>query len=162
MGTHCACFFLPRGLIICCMELKDVVVPSGRGVTRRQVERSRVRRLLSALCGWGRLRRGGPPDRPLPWTGHAPRRAIGRGLFRARRALPLTLRLERGQLFFIEGTRGTRLRCDEGEAWVTQAGDDRDHLLSVGLCLPLKRTGRVVIQARAACRMTLAATGETR
>lgn len=43
--------------------------------------------------------------------------------------------------------RGMRLRCCAGVAWVTVAGDARDHILEAGQGVVLRSGGRLVVQA---------------
>jgi hypothetical protein len=43
--------------------------------------------------------------------------------------------------------RGTRLVCDAGILWVTQAGDRRDYVLLPGDDLSLKARGKVLVEA---------------
>lgn len=64
-------------------------------------------------------------------------------------ATPTPIReLGRGEMLSLDGDRrGARLRCLEGQLWITQAGDRMDHLVPVGREFVITRTGRVVIQA---------------
>jgi hypothetical protein len=59
-----------------------------------------------------------------------------------------TRELRRGETVSVDGDRrGARLRCLDGQLWITQAGDQRDHLIAVGREFMITRPGRVVIQA---------------
>jgi len=73
----------------------------------------------------------------------------------ARPTLPRELHLESGQLQSLDYVRGMCLNCVEGAAWVTQTGDPQDHLLRAGDALNVDRPGRVVIEARSICRLTI-------
>jgi hypothetical protein len=56
--------------------------------------------------------------------------------------------LRRGETISVDGDRrGARLRCLDGQLWITQAGDRTDHLVPVGREFVITRPGRVVIQA---------------
>ncbi len=59
------------------------------------------------------------------------------------------VRLARGHAWRVESDPGeVALRCVDGVAWVTQAGDADDHLITAGrLFVPDERGGEVVVQA---------------
>jgi hypothetical protein len=56
--------------------------------------------------------------------------------------------LRRGETVSVDGDRrGQKLRCLDGELWITQPGDLVDHLIAGGRDFVITRPGRVVIQA---------------
>lgn len=48
------------------------------------------------------------------------------------------------------------LRVASGTAWVTQAGDHRDHVVRAGRALTVRAGGRVVVQALGGGELTFA------
>jgi len=60
----------------------------------------------------------------------------------------MELLLSKNETLVIDGDhRGETLLCTSGTLWVTQAGDARDYVLSVGKSLNLSGSGRVVAWA---------------
>lgn len=57
------------------------------------------------------------------------------------------LRLSAGALLSLRPRRATRLRVLSGRAWVTQAGDSRDHFVGAGGMLVLAPRCLTVLQA---------------
>ena len=55
--------------------------------------------------------------------------------------------LEMNGVLAIDGGRVVRLVCDHGQVWVTQAGDERDVILSPGASFTSAGTGKIVVQA---------------
>lgn len=56
--------------------------------------------------------------------------------------------LNRGELFTLGHLRkGTRLVCQSGHLWITQKGDQDDHMLSADEAFIVTRPGRIVVQA---------------
>lgn len=64
--------------------------------------------------------------------------------------------LPHGALWSIEPQRGLTIHCAQGELWITQAGDDRDTILSAGDAFAPRPKGRIVIQALSEARVVLA------
>ena len=64
--------------------------------------------------------------------------------------------LPQGALWSIEPQRGLTIHCAQGELWITQAGDDRDTVLSVGDAFAPRAKGRIVVQALSDARVVLA------
>jgi len=65
------------------------------------------------------------------------------------------IELERAGLLNLRAPKGSTIECDGGLVWVTQEGELDDHWLPAGESLVLKRSGRVVIEAAQASRITL-------
>ena len=63
--------------------------------------------------------------------------------------------LPHGALWSTEPQRGLTIHCAQGELWITQAGDDRDTVLSVGKAFVPRAKGRVVVQALSDARVML-------
>lgn len=57
------------------------------------------------------------------------------------------LRLSAGAVLSLRPVRATRLRVLSGRAWVTQAGDSRDHFVHAGGFLSLAPRCQTVLQA---------------
>lgn len=57
------------------------------------------------------------------------------------------LRLSAGAVLSLRPVRAIRLRVLSGRAWVTQAGDCRDHFVHAGGLLPLAPRCQIVLQA---------------
>ena len=64
--------------------------------------------------------------------------------------------LPEGALWSTEPRRNRVVHCLAGQLWITQAGDDRDIVLSAGETFAPHPKGRVVIQALAESRLQLA------
>ena len=51
--------------------------------------------------------------------------------------------------------RGLRIVCLDGRCWLTQAGDNRDHILGRDDSFTVRSNGKVVITAAKSCRLML-------
>lgn len=51
--------------------------------------------------------------------------------------------------------QGVRIVCCEGQLWITQCGDSRDHILHSGGSLIVRSKGRVIVTASQSSRITL-------
>ena len=65
--------------------------------------------------------------------------------------------LARGSLLLIEHGRGVQIELWDGELWITQEGDSRDHLLGAGAKFRLGREGVVLAHALKGAQLTLTA-----
>jgi hypothetical protein len=63
--------------------------------------------------------------------------------------------LERAGMLNLYAPKGSTIECDGGLVWVTQEGEPNDYWLPAGETLVLPRSGRVVIEAAQASRITL-------
>ena len=64
--------------------------------------------------------------------------------------------LRSGEMLVLKGERcGRTLQCGDGKLWITQKGDNRDHLLKPGRRFESKLPGRIVVTALSDSRMTL-------
>ena len=61
--------------------------------------------------------------------------------------IPPTVRLRNGMVRSYAGHRGGCIAVVEGQVWLTQPNDLRDHVLQPGESFAFDGTGRVVIQA---------------
>ena len=57
------------------------------------------------------------------------------------------LALEAGQVVTLDDAQGTRIVARSGTVWVTEEGENRDHIVGPGDALVLARSGRTVVQA---------------
>src|SRR5213592_2515990 len=64
--------------------------------------------------------------------------------------------LPQGALWSVEPQRGLTIHCAQGELWITQAGDDRDTILTAGRAFAPRPKGRIVVQALSDARVVLA------
>lgn len=60
-------------------------------------------------------------------------------------------------LVLIENGKGMAVEVWDGELWITQAGDTRDHLVRPGGSFRLRRDGLVLVSALQPSRITLTA-----
>ena len=51
--------------------------------------------------------------------------------------------------------RGVNITCIEGRCWITQAGDNRDHVFGTGGSFKILTPGRLIITATETCRLTV-------
>ena len=51
--------------------------------------------------------------------------------------------------------RGVCIACLDGRCWLTQSGDNRDHILGRGDCFTVRSNGRLIITAAKSCRLML-------
>ncbi len=63
--------------------------------------------------------------------------------------------LDARRFLTLEDALGTVIVCMEGELWITQHGDTRDHFVRAGEAFTIDRTGRIVVQAQRPARVTL-------
>lgn len=68
---------------------------------------------------------------------------------------PAHFLLSRHQMLTLSQGQGGVLRCDLGQIWVTVDNDRQDFVLKAGESLPLKTTGKVVVQALLAAELHL-------
>jgi len=54
-----------------------------------------------------------------------------------------------------KGLQGVRIECIDGRCWLTQSGDDRDHILGAGDNYMIRTRGRLIITAMEPCRLLL-------
>ncbi|HEY7117744.1 MAG TPA: DUF2917 domain-containing protein [Tepidisphaeraceae bacterium] len=95
-------------------------------------------------CCDERLSRGLTPPvvhRTIPATDHAPRE----------------FELPQGALWSTQAARIIAIACDRGELWITQSGDERDHVIAEGESFTAAPRGRVVVQALSSARVRLLA-----
>jgi len=57
-----------------------------------------------------------------------------------------------------KGLRGVRIECRDGRCWLTQSGDNRDHILGTGDSFTVRAQGRLIITATEPCRLLLVKT----
>ena len=60
-----------------------------------------------------------------------------------------------------EGLQGTKIICHEGQCWITQAGDSREHIVKSCDSFIIRARGRVIVAATDSCRIMLAASHKT-
>ena len=60
---------------------------------------------------------------------------------------------------FGEDLRGVSITCREGRCWITQAGDNRDHILGVDDRFMINTSGQLIITATEPCRLMLNESG---
>ena len=58
-----------------------------------------------------------------------------------------SLALEAGQVVTLHDARGTRIVTRIGVVWVTEEGDEQDHVVGPGDALVVAHNGRTVVQA---------------
>lgn len=59
-----------------------------------------------------------------------------------------TLDLVHNEVLALDDARGATLRVTRGTLWITQAGDSRDIVLTVGDVWTIERNGRTVIESQ--------------
>ena len=64
--------------------------------------------------------------------------------------------LAAGEVLTLDNAPGTRILARLGTVWVTEEGDNRDHIVGPGDSLVVARAGRTVIQALKAAWVSLA------
>ena len=70
----------------------------------------------------------------------------------------MDLLLNRQELLDLgEGLQGVRIICRTGRCWLTQAGDNRDHILGPGDGFLVRTRGRLILTAAQPCRLMLTA-----
>ncbi len=70
----------------------------------------------------------------------------------------MQLQLDKQELLNLgEDLRAVRIHCRSGCFWLTQAGDDRDHILRAGHSCTISRRGKVLVIATAETRLQLMA-----
>jgi hypothetical protein len=68
-----------------------------------------------------------------------------------------TTALSRGSLLLIEHGRGVQIELWDGELWITQEGDGRDHVIGPGAKFRLGREGILLAHALRGAQLTLTA-----
>lgn len=61
-----------------------------------------------------------------------------------------------------KATSGMRIDCQAGWCWVTQSGDERDHILRAGGSFTPRGAGQLLISAGTDCRLGLRAESNAR
>jgi hypothetical protein len=70
----------------------------------------------------------------------------------------MQLQLNKQELLNLgENLRAVKLYCRSGCCWLTQAGDDRDHILRAGHSCIFNRPGKVLVMAITETRLQLTA-----
>lgn len=70
----------------------------------------------------------------------------------------MQLQLDKQEVFNLgDDLRAVRILCRSGCCWLTQAGDDRDHILRAGRSCTITRRGRVLVLATVETRLQLIA-----
>jgi len=69
---------------------------------------------------------------------------------------PLHVLLRRRETLVVQGCG--ELCCEDGEVWLTEAGSNRDCILSPGDCWPLQQGLEVALSSLAGARLSLAGT----
>lgn len=54
-----------------------------------------------------------------------------------------------------QNVHGVKIVCREGRCWITQTGDDRDHILRNGENFEVRINGHLIITATETCRIML-------
>lgn len=72
------------------------------------------------------------------------------------RPAPAEFDLPGGALWSTEPHRAMEIRCEDGQLWVTQAGNERDVVLLAGETFVPAPKGRVVVQALTHSRLRVA------
>lgn len=63
------------------------------------------------------------------------------------KSAPEYLNLAAGKAVTVRVSRGTVVRSLQGRVWVTQDGDERDHIVPPGACYCAGNRGRIVVSA---------------
>ena len=64
--------------------------------------------------------------------------------------------LEQQELLDLgKALQGVKIVCQEGQCWITQSGDSRDHILRRGGNFTIRAKGQVIITATESCRIML-------
>jgi hypothetical protein len=64
--------------------------------------------------------------------------------------------LEQRELLDLgEALQGVKIVCQQGQCWVTQSGDSRDHIMSNGGSVTIRAKGRVIVTATESSRIKL-------
>ena len=66
------------------------------------------------------------------------------------------LALEAGQVVSLDDAQGTRIIARSGTVWVTEEGENLDHIVGPGDALIVARSGRTVVQALESSWISLA------
>ncbi len=67
-----------------------------------------------------------------------------------------SIALQTGQVVTLDDARGTRIVTRIGRVWVTEEGDNRDHVVGPGEALLVAHNGRTVVQALQSSWISLA------
>ena len=68
---------------------------------------------------------------------------------------------QRERLDLGETLQGVKINCQQGQCWITQAGDSRDHIVSSGGSFTIRGKGRVIVTATESCRIKLVESNKT-
>jgi hypothetical protein len=69
--------------------------------------------------------------------------------------------LEQQELLDLgETLQGVKIVCQEGQCWITQLGDSRDHIMRSGDSFTIRGKGRVIMTATESCRIMLVETNK--
>ena len=72
----------------------------------------------------------------------------------------MELLLDRMEILDLgENLHSFSITCRTGRCWITQAGDNRDHILGVGDRFMVNTSGKLIITATESCRLLLNETG---
>jgi hypothetical protein len=64
--------------------------------------------------------------------------------------------LEQREMFDLgEDLQGVKIVCQRGQCWITQSGDDRDHIIKSGGSFSISGKEKVIITAIESCRIVL-------
>ena len=63
-------------------------------------------------------------------------------------------------LDFGNDSFGTRIFCRQGQCWLTQSGDHRDHILGPGDGFNVRSRGRLIVTATEPCQLLLTKPGQ--
>ena len=55
--------------------------------------------------------------------------------------------LKSGEVITLDDAEGVRITSRRGTVWVTEEGDDRDHVIGPGDAFTVARPGRTIVQA---------------
>lgn len=72
-----------------------------------------------------------------------------------RKGADMELLLKKELIDLGRNVRGITIICTEGQCWLTQSGDSRDHVLKAGASFQAKQNGQLVITATGYCRIKL-------
>ena len=68
----------------------------------------------------------------------------------------MELLLDKNELIDLgKSVQGLSIICTEGHCWVTQTGDNRDHVLENGASFLAGNNGHLIVTATNACRIKL-------
>jgi hypothetical protein len=62
---------------------------------------------------------------------------------------------QREMLDLDEDLQGVKIVCQHGQCWITQSGDDRDHIIKSGGIFSIRTKEKVIVTAIESCRIML-------